>query len=278
MRTTASDERSEHTDPTPDGSSGGRMRQAGAALAALGLVVAAAGPVLIVAADPAAAPFVLPFLLLALVGAALAWFFGTWSKVLAVVLGLLLTVAVVTDPAAGLGHPNSFFDFFPSALIFVGGVTAVVGGVLALAARRQPRPWIAGRERMAALVVAGIVGVLAVLSAIVTVTGGTALSADELAAADATVTVNEGGFDPADLALAPGRSARIAVINDGRIVHTFTSDELGVDQTLVPGDSVLLDVTVPPADAQVQYWCTPHSSQTDEGSYEGMVGQVTIRR
>ncbi|CAN5794505.1 hypothetical protein BH23ACT10_BH23ACT10_40620 [soil metagenome] len=135
----------------------GRTRQAGAALAALGLVVAAVGPVLIIVADPAAAPFVLPFLLLALVGAALAWFFGTWSKVLAIVLGILLTVAVVTDPAAGLGHFNSFFDFFPSVMIFVGGLTAVVGGVLAVAARRQPRPWIAGRERTAALVVAAIV-------------------------------------------------------------------------------------------------------------------------
>ncbi|CAN5794499.1 hypothetical protein BH23ACT10_BH23ACT10_40610 [soil metagenome] len=90
------------------------------------------------------------------------------------------------------------------------------------------------------------------------------------------MTVNERGFDHADLAIAQGQTRRIAVINDGRIVHTFTSDALGVDRTLAPGDSVLVDVTVPAANGPVQYWCTPHSAQDTDGTYEGMVGELSV--
>lgn len=253
-----------------------RTRQAGAALAAFGLAVAAAGPAMVIAADPEATPFVLPFLLAPLVGAALAWLFRTWSKVLAVALGAGLLASTLGGPAGeGLAYPGSFFDFVPGVMFAVGGTTAIVGGVLALLGRRQPRPWIAGRERAGALVALAFLGVVAVFSAIVTAAGGSTLTPGQLADADATVTMVDSAFDPADLRLRPGETAQIALVNDGRFVHTFTSDELGVDETVVPGDSVLVDVTAPQAGATVQFWCTPHSGRTPGGSYQGMVGELS---
>lgn len=277
MSTTARDPQSAQTDPSPSGPGrDGRTRQAGAALATIGLLIAAAGPVLIIAADPGAAPFVLPFLLLPLIGAGLAWFFRTWSKVLAVVLGLVLVASTLGGPAgAGLAYPGSFFDFVPGVLFAVGGLTAIAGGVLAIAGRRQPRPWVAGREKAGALTVLGIVGIVAVFSAIVTAAGGTTLTPDELAGVDATVTMVDSAFEPADLNLSAGQTAQVALVNDGRIVHTFTSDALGVDQTVVPGDSVLVEVTLPADGGDIVYWCTPHSGDTGDGGREGMVGHVT---
>lgn len=277
MSTTARDTQSPQTEPQ-SGSRSGRTRQAGAALATFGLAVAAAGPVLVIAADPAATPFVLPFLLLPLVGAVLAWFFGTWSKVVAVVLGIVLVGSTLGGPAGeGLAYPGSFFDFLPGVMFAVGGLTAVAGGVLALVGRRQPRPWIAGRERMAALVAAGVVGGFAVLSAVLTVATDTTLTPEELAAADATVTMVDSAFEPTDLELPEGQTAQVALVNDGRFVHTFTSDALGVDETVVPGDSVLVEIDVPTADAPVAFWCTPHHGVADDGTRVGMVGELTVR-
>lgn len=264
-------------DDTRTGTRRGRgVRLAGTALTTFGLLTAAVGPVIIIAADPAATPFVLPFLILPLVAAALAWAFGAWSKILGGLVGLALLASTVAGPAGwGLRHPTSFFDFLPAVLFAVGGLVAVVGAVLALTGRGSARPWVEGRERGLALTALGAIGVAAAVSAVVTLTGGTTLAPDALAAADAQVIVDESGFDPADLSLPPGE-ATIAVVNEGLFVHTFTSAELGVDAIVAPGDAVLVTVDVPATESPVQFICTPHSEQGDDGTYDGMVGEIAI--
>jgi hypothetical protein len=92
-------------------------------LAALGLVLAGLGPLLFLVAGVFWGLDVsedIPFFgitgALALIAAFLVARFGTWAKVVGIVVALLLGLALFWT-AFGLASPTSFFDFVPGLLV-----------------------------------------------------------------------------------------------------------------------------------------------------------------
>jgi len=83
-----------------------------------------------------------------------------------------------------------------------------------------------------------------------------------------TVTVEtlDNEFSPADLEVAAG-DTEITLDNTGQNPHTFTSDELGVDEDVAPGEQTTFTVTAEPG--TYEFICRLHESL-------GMVGTLTV--
>jgi hypothetical protein len=108
--------------------------------AALGLVMVGLGPFLMVTAaliwglDVAAdLPFFLTLAILPWVAAFLVWRFGTWAKIVGIVVALA-GIAAMFWTAFGLAAPASFFDFVPGLLVVPGALIDIVGSVAAIVA------------------------------------------------------------------------------------------------------------------------------------------------
>jgi plastocyanin len=74
-------------------------------------------------------------------------------------------------------------------------------------------------------------------------------------------------FEPTVLRGEAGQSITLEVFNEGDEAHTFTSDELGVDEELQPGDETTIDVTFPDS-GQVVFFCRFHDAQGMRGALE----------
>lgn len=240
--------------------------------AVLGLGLVAVAPLVVVAVDPDAAPFVLPITVLAGVGAFLAHRFGTWSKVVAAVLGVLALVGTMGGPAAiGLRRPDSVFDFVPAWMLALGAVLAIVGGLTGSLAQRRGRAPDLRAVRRGAL---GTLGVLAVLSAATSVVVDDTI--DEALLSGATVVeLSESVFTPTTVAVAAGEQVRLAIRNSGSVIHTFTMDRYGIDVELAPGSERLVEFTAT-GDGLQQFWCRPHSEVEADGRRDGMVGDLQV--
>jgi plastocyanin len=62
---------------------------------------------------------------------------------------------------------------------------------------------------------------------------------------DHTITVDDRGFEPATLTVAPGDVIRI--VNEGAEAHSVTADDQRFDARLLPGDDTTLVLTEPGA-------------------------------
>src|SRR5687768_9045258 len=107
-------------------------------LASLGLVLAGLGPLLMLIAallfglDIAEdLVFFLGVAVIAFLGAFLVWRFGTWSKFVGILAGLLVGMAMFWT-AFGLAEPASFFDFVPGILVIPGALIAIGANIAAL--------------------------------------------------------------------------------------------------------------------------------------------------
>ncbi len=257
--------------PEHDGA-GGTNRPPGTVMASLGAISTSVAVMIAVAADPGALVHVIPPLALGLVTGVLAWFFGTWSTVLAGVWGVAALAQLPATPIPlGLPRPDSFFDFVPGWLFVIGAVTAVVGGVVGIVRRR--RTGAVGLERRWLAAASLVVVALAALSAIVSMTTGSTLSANERAGA-VEVRMVDSAYEPRELVLDAGEVS-FAVRNDGNVLHTFTVDELGIDQTVAPGDEVLITTSVTAGD-ELAIYCRPHAAPTEQG-WAGMAAKMVVR-
>lgn len=237
-------------------------------LARLGLIVMSAGPIVAAVGDPGVLVFAGPMIVLPAIGAFLVSRYGRWAHLVAALLGLLGLAIALPGAWVFTDAPDSFFDVVPTAMFLLGGIAAVVGGVSSTVGRWRDARFTRGRP-----VVLGAIAAVALAS------GGLALSTssevDPEALATATeVHVDDRGFDPEELALRQGETVTLAVYNDGRIAHTFTSAALDVDIVLSPGEVALAAVTVPMDVDGLQYWCVPHSNIGDDGRREWMVGEL----
>jgi plastocyanin len=137
-------------------------------------------------------------------------------------------------------HPESFADFVPAFWRFVGLGVAVVGAFVAMLQRRTGtlRP-ATPRERLAVRL-----GVLALIA----VSAGSFVldrtSRTTIARADGAIVVNtlEDSFDPDDIDVEIGRQ-RFLIRNDDSYAHTFTIDEVELDQYVAPRSDRLITVT-----------------------------------
>lgn len=241
-------------------------------MAPLGSLGTSLALLIAIAADPEALPFVAPPLVIGAIVALLSWRFGTWSKVLAAVWGVFALAQVPMTPMLeGLGRPDSLFDFVPAWLFVLSAVTALVGGVLGVARRAQAGP--AEVERRWVVGVGAIVALMVAVSGIASTTSDSALTAEERAGA-IEVVMTDSEFTPSAIEVPVGE-ATFAVRNEGNVLHTFTIDELDIDEALSPGQEVLVTATVEAGTDTLVLYCRPHSIEDDDG-LEGMFAELTI--
>lgn len=83
-----------------------------------------------------------------------------------------------------------------------------------------------------------------------------------------SVSAQDFSFSPNQLQAKAGQSMKVEIKNDGKSTHSFTISELGVDQTLQPGQSATVEFT-PKTAGSLTFYCRFHRSQ-------GMTGTLTV--
>jgi plastocyanin len=73
-------------------------------------------------------------------------------------------------------------------------------------------------------------------------------------------------FGPTFIQGTPGETVTVDLTNEGDAAHTFTSDALGADEELAPGDSSTVSVTLPEQGA-VEFHCRFHENQGMKGAF-----------
>jgi hypothetical protein len=252
----------------------------GTRLAVLGLLmVSAAGAIWLVAGliwgldlgDSAG--FLIPTIVLPAVAAFLVWRFGTWARVVGIVVALL-GIGMLWFTAFGLLEPDSFFDFIGGVLVVPGAVIAIVGCVQAiragrrgdLVARRE------GGEARAIGVIVAVVAGLTVLSGVVTFVGR---STADAAQADGEVALKDFSFEVGGaegVAVTGGDTLYVA--NEDPFHHTFTVEELGIDVSFGPSSQQLIEIPAQPGTYTL--YCRPHTSNPDDPTENDMATTLTV--
>lgn len=100
-----------------------------------------------------------------------------------------------------------------------------------------------------------------------TVNGGDAkdISADG-DAADVEVEMTDNAFSPTYIKAAPGATVTVALSNQGDNPHTFTLDDGSVDQTVSPGTSATVEITVPDS-GSLRFSCDFHGAMGMQGAF-----------
>ena len=197
----------------------------------------------------------------------------TWVQIVGIVLAVLGGLAVFWT-VFGLGVPASFFDFVPGVLVLPGVITAIVCGIGAIRAQRRGDLVTAadGGERRGISIVVGVVGVLAALSLVLTVTGRDTVGDD--VDADAEVALCDFEFDEETYTFAAGDT--VVVTNDDPFIHTFTVDALDIDVDLGPGSEKVVEI---PADAAADtyvLYCEPHTGDKEDPGEDDMAAVLTV--
>ena len=81
------------------------------------------------------------------------------------------------------------------------------------------------------------------------------------AATEVTLTAQEFAFDPAEIQVDPGAEVTLTFENQDDVPHTFTSDDLGVDERADAGGSVEASFTAPES-GSVEFHCEIHTEMT----------------
>ncbi len=76
-------------------------------------------------------------------------------------------------------------------------------------------------------------------------------------------------FDPKDLSGDVGKAVTVKLGNDGKVAHTFTIDELGVDQTVQPDQEVTVTF-MPAKGGTFAFYCKFHRASN------GMEGTLKV--
>ncbi len=248
-----------------------------ARLAAIALVLVAAGPLLMLAAGLLWGLDVsdeVGFFLATAIGAGLGAFLirraRLAARIVAVVLGLAAGVMLFWT-AFGLAQPQSFFDFVPGVLVLPGALLALVAGIGAIRAQRRGDLTTATQqgERRGIAIVLGLVGVLAVASGIGTLAGRTTVDDSR---ADAVVDMKDFEFTHDGYEIAGGST--VLVKNKDPFVHTFTVDALDIDVTVGPGSEKLIEIPDEPGSFIV--YCTLHTESSDDPGPDDMAADLTV--
>lgn len=244
-------------------------------LATFGFLMAALGPLLMISAilgwgmDGEDAMFFLVSFVLALAGAALIRRRRVALRVVAVVLAVGVGMLLFWT-AFGLAAPKSFFDFVPGLLVLPGALIALIAGIGSI--RAMKRDVAPSGERRGIGALAGALGLLAVVSAALTLTGKETVSDEDRASADVVVTLSDFEFDEAGYDTSSGST--ILVRNDDPWLHTFTIDALDIDVALNPGSEKLIEVPAEPG-TYVLY-CAPHTSDPEDPAEDDMASELTV--
>lgn len=258
-----------------------RPHAAGTRTQVIGLVLLALAPITIFTVGAASgAPLgeSLPLLVIGAViggGAYVVARFGTWAKVLGIVLTVLAALAGVWL-AFGLMALSSPADFVPGVMFTLGVVLSLIGGVQAITARRrEPVIGPTRGETRARTVAVGLVVVAAVVSVGANLLGRTTV--DDAAAATATpVRIDDFDFATRDVEVAGGGGAQLLVSNQDTFVHDLALPEQDLQVLVSPGSEALLDVSGL-ASGTYTFYCTLHSDTSEpDPDLAGMAGTLVV--
>lgn len=219
--------------------------------------------------------FIGPFMAVALLVAVLAWRFGTWSKVLATVIGIAMFLMNAPFVGAAFVHPSVFFEFVPSVLFAVGALTAAVGGIVAVVKRRDHGVEATSSERTIRRASIAVFVLVAAISAALSLAARTTLSASEKSGGT-QVGMRNFAFEPDTFEVAADRDSKIVLHNSDVALHTFTIAALGVDVPVTPGSDAIVEFDNLPAGTYSVY-CKPHSTVHPDGTAEGMTATLIVR-
>jgi plastocyanin len=206
---------------------------------------------------------------IALVGAFVVRFPGLWAKVVGMFLAILVSGALFWT-AFGLFAPGSFFDFVPGLLVLPGTITCIVACIAALRSRNQaPGDATSDRPRKVIRSFVAVVGVLAIVSAGLTFASKKSVDSTGVAA---TVTLSDFEYDKDEYDFAAG--SKVLVRNDDPFIHTFTIEELNVDEVLSPGSEIL--VTIPSEPGEYILFCDPHTDDSKNPTEDDMAARARI--
>ena len=230
----------------------------------LGIVQLASG-------DTANVGFLIFNITIALIVAGLIWRFGSWALVLGAIAGLLGTgLSYGPYLLLSAGSINSVLDFGAAVVATVASVMALVGSVVAFAQLRRGAARIGATtlERNALRGVAAVVAVLVVVSAVVTLAArDNVAEADRAGAIEVLMKTTE--FRTADLEGKVGETLRLVLKNYDLYIHTFTIEELDIDETIGPRGEKALSLS-PGKTGTFEYTCTIPG-------HESMTGTLTVR-
>lgn len=259
-----------------------RPHVAGTRTQVVGLTLLALAPLTMFAIGSAvgvAAEESVPFVVIGLVLAAAALAagrFGTWSKV----LGIVLTAAAVLTGfwiAFGLFAIASPGDFVPGVLFVLGVVLSLTGGIQAIVGRRGTPITTAtrgeGRARLVAVVAVGLAVVASTSANFV----GRETVDPTVAAAATPVTMDALEFTGGEVTVAGGPDAALLVRNRDAFVHDL--EIRGEDAAVLvnPGSEALLDVSGL-APGSYTFYCTLHSDTSDpDPASAGMAGTLVVQ-
>ncbi len=95
---------------------------------------------------------------------------------------------------------------------------------------------------------------------------GTKDASGEGATPTLALELDDNAFNPTFTQFAPGAVVKVQLKNAGTHEHTFTLADGGVDQSLAPGQSAEVTVTVP-SSGSVNFFCRIHRSSGMQGAF-----------
>ncbi|MFW5751478.1 MAG: cupredoxin domain-containing protein [Planctomycetota bacterium] len=94
---------------------------------------------------------------------------------------------------------------------------------------------------------------------------------------DVSMTASDHAFEPARVTVAPGKTVRLKLANEGNVPHTIelhlASGEAELEPELEPGDSGTLIFVAPHSPGAYTYYC-PIGDHREQG----MVGQLVVKQ
>jgi len=105
-------------------------------------------------------------------------------------------------------------------------------------------------------------------------------------AADVSVTLQmqsfqfhiDGQTSPPTMTATANDTLRLRIENLDSVPHTFTVPHFSIDESLVGGAIVFVNITTDFGDVgRWQFWCSPHSGGTDPENHSGMIGWIEIQ-
>ncbi|MGH2807733.1 MAG: cupredoxin domain-containing protein [Actinomycetota bacterium] len=194
------------------------------------------------------------------------WLVGLWLLrrpgkagpifMLVVFIAYLVTNAPFSLPQ--LAVPASTVDFVIALGSWLAGLTAIISAIGTLA-KRDDGP--SGVARALGGVVVGLFVVGVALSLFQNASFENA----ELQEGDVELTTVDIEFSPAEIEA--GSGGAVFITNDDPVLHTFTIDDLDIDEDIPAGKTVRVVIDAEPG--EYRFYCVPHAPD--------MEGQLTVR-
>jgi len=256
---------------TPPADLGNRSPYTRLGVFGLGLIGTAVTMFIVAAlfSKPDDVAFMAPVLIVVILLAGLAWRFGTWAKVLAIV-GCGLAGLAMYWTVFGLAFPASPLDFLPGLLVPIGVVLGIGGNAAAIRHRRERVPAAMPMERR---IMVGVLAIVLVAAAISVIAAIVSRATVEPAAGDVVVEMKAFAFPE----LVEARVGdQLLVHNGDAAMHDFAVPTLGIDLDVLPGNDGVIDLAgVAPGTYTV--YCTLHSNTSDpEPTTAGMATTLQV--